>query len=173
MDIFTLIQTGFEAFIHSYFFGALKIFLGIYSFVLFIDILLILSLRNKTEMLKEGNVLFQNIHLSILRSSLKKRWLKIESRLQSGNISEYKVAILEADNSVDEALTDSGYKGTDMTQKIEQLRLVHVEDAIALDEVHQIRNRIVFEQDFHLDLDQTKKILETYRTYLKKLDYLE
>lgn len=173
MDIFTLIQTTAETFLDSYFFAALKIFFGIYTIVLFIDIVLALSLRNKTEMIKESNVLFQNIHLSRMRSSLKKQWIKIESRLQSGNISEYKVAILEADNSVGEALMDSGYKGVDMAQKIEQLRVVQPEDATILDEVHQIRNRIVFEQDFHPDLDQTKQILETYKTLLKKLDYLE
>jgi hypothetical protein len=173
MDIITIIQTAFDAFSQSYFFGALKIFFGIYTIVLIIDIVLILSTRNIKTLLRQGSYGSEFVP-SLTQSAMKNQWIKIENRLHSGNASEYKVAILEADNIVEGVLKDIGYdSGTDMKQKIEQLRAMQPDDAAILDDVHQIRNRIVFEQDFHPDLDQTKKTLETYKDFLKKFDYFQ
>ncbi len=170
MDSITIIQNASETFLHSYFFAALKIFLGVYVVVLLIDIILLLSFRNLRNEMRQGKLGSEFVP-SVPASVMKKQWSKIESRLQSGSVSEYKVAILEADNIIEKVLADTGHTGEDMAQKIEQLRMTQPDDAELLDGVHQIRNRIVFEQDFHLDFEQTEKALAVYKEYLKKFDY--
>jgi uncharacterized protein YutE (UPF0331/DUF86 family) len=173
MDILIIIQTAADAFLNSYFFAAVKIFFGIYTIVLIVDIILILSFRDIRKELRQGSY-GTGLVPSVSKSTMHKQWSAIEDRLKSGNISEYKVAILEADNIVEGILKDIGYNsGADMAQKIEQLGMMQPEDAAMLDEAHKIRNRIVFEQDFHPDLDQTRKILENYKNYLKKFDYFQ
>lgn len=172
MDIITLVQANFNDFLQSYFFAALKIFFGIYSIVLILNIVLILSFRNLGNILKQGTYGTEFVP-SLSQSVMKKRWTKIEERLRGNNVSEYKVAILEADSLVDGVLTDIGYVGADMAQKIEQLRVLQPEDAAVLDEAHQIRNRIVFEQDFQIDHTQSEKTLNIYKSYLKKFDYFQ
>lgn len=173
MDGIALIQTITNVFLHSYFFGALKMFFGLYTIVLFLDIILIFSFRDIGKDLRQGSYGSEFVP-SISKSAMKTRFEKIEARVKSGNLSEYKVAILEADHIVEGILKDIGYaSGTDMAQKIEQLSVTQPEDAAMLKEVHQIRNRIVFEQDFHPDLEQTKKIIEIYKNFLKKFDYFQ
>lgn len=173
MDIVTFAQAVIDAVLQSYTFGALKVFLGIYSVVLVLDLALLFYFTNFDE-LRRQRTMGSTFVPSITKSSMKSQWSAIEKRLKSGNASEYKVAILEADKIVEKILGDIGYNGnTDMKQKIEHLNVMQPEDAAALDEVHKIRNRIVFEQDFHLDLQETEKYLEIYKTYLKKFDYFE
>lgn len=173
MDILTTAQTLLTLLSQSYFFLALKIFFGIYTVILILDIVLILSFRNIGNALRQGRYGSELVP-SVSKSAMNTRWTKIENRLHSGNISEYKVAILEADAIIEGILADIGYNsGADMAQKIEQLRVMQPDDAAMLDEVHQIRNRIIFEQDFHPDLNQTKEILGTYKNYLKKFDYFQ
>lgn len=173
MDILTFAQTAFDGFFNSYFFAALKIFFAVYTIVLIIDIVLILSFRDLRGELRQGSY-GTSLVPSLSKSEMNKRWGKIDERLHSGNLSEYKVAILEADNIVEGILKDIGYdSGADMAQKIDQLEMMQPDDAAALKEVHQIRNRIVFEQDFHIDLGQAKQSLETYKDFLKKFDYFQ
>ena len=173
MDIVTLAQAVIDAVLQSYTFAALKIFLGIYSTVLVLDLALLFYFTNFDEMRRQ-RTMGSPFAPSITKSSMKSQWSAIEKRLRSGNVSEYKVAILEADKIIEKILGDIGYNGhSDMKQKIEHLNVMQPEDAAALDEVHKIRNRIVFEQDFQLDLDETKKYLEVYKNYLKKFDYFQ
>lgn len=171
MDLITLIQDGFETFLQSYTFAALKIFFIIYSIILILDIILLLSFRDISGILKQGKY-GTALMPSLSQSAMRKKWKTLEDRLASGNPSEYKVAILEADLIVEQILTDIGYDSkTDMGQKIEQLRVTQPEDADTIDRVHQLRNRIVFEENFEVSLDEARDALETYKNYLKKHDY--
>lgn len=173
MDILTFIQTTFDAFLQSYFFAALKIFLSIYTAVLIIDIVLLLSFRDLGEIVRQGKYGTPLVP-KMSKAEMNKQWTKIEERLRSGNASEYKVAILEADAIIEGVLKDIGYdSGADMAKKIEMLRVTQPSDAEMIDEVHQTRNRIVFDQDFQLDHSQAEKAIETYKTYLKKFDYFQ
>lgn len=173
MDIVTFAQSVIDTIAQSYTFAALKVFLAIYSVVLILDLGFLFYFINFNELRKQrfsGSPFVP----SISKSSMKSQWSVIEKRLASGNTSEYKVAILEADKIIEKILGDIGYNGnSDMKQKIEHLNVMQPEDAAAIDEVHKIRNRIVFEQDFHLNLQETEKYLEMYKKYLKKFDYFQ
>lgn len=173
MDLDILIgatQDFSRAFLDSYFFAALKIFLGIYTIVLIVDIVLLLYMRDVREDLKKTLYGTKYVPL-ITKAGMTKKWAAIERRLESGNPSEYKVAIIEADSLVNDIVKELGYEGDDMAKRLDRMALLQPEDAETLRSAHQIRNRIVFEQDFSVDRTQANEVLETFKEFLKKLEY--
>jgi hypothetical protein len=163
-----LAQRAWEWFSATHFFAALRIFLGIYTAVLLIDIVLLLSMRNLGEDLRKD--LFGAADVPVSRSRLKKQWKAVRDRLKSDNPSEYKVALLEADALVDKVLGNIGYKGENMAERLAQVTPEQMEDVEALREAHQLRNRVVFEQDFALGREQAEKALGVYEAFLTKME---
>lgn len=109
----------------------------------------------------------------VSKRKMRKRWNNILGRLESGNTSQYKVAIIEADALVEEFLKGVGYRGENMTQKLEQVGQTHLDEhRETLIEVHKLRNRIVHEADFELDQETAKDAIKVYENFLKYLDFL-
>lgn len=159
-------------FYHSPFVLAVKIFVGIYLSVLFIDIVLMLILRDVPSHLRVG-LKGADIPL-ISKSKMQKRWEKVKNRLKGGNPSQYKVAIIEADAIAEEILDGIGYKGANMTEKLEQVGENHLDDHLeALKGVHEIRNRIVHESDFEIDEPMAKAVIGVYENFLKYLEFMD
>jgi len=102
-----------------------------------------------------------------------KAWAKIKKKLETGDESEYKSAVIEADSLLNkslrnlqiglETLEESLRKrvGPDTISNIEKVK-----------EAHQIRNNIVSDPDFKLSLDLAKELLEIYEKALKDLSML-
>jgi len=158
-------------FFNSPFIFVLKILAGIYLAVIFVDIVLLLILRDIPEHLRVG-IKGMNI-TTVTKNKMRKRWNKVESLLKSGNASEYKLAIIEADAIADEILAGIGYKGANMAEKLEQIGSAHLDDHLeSLKGVHQIRNRIVHETDFEVDERLARTAVGVYENFLKYLELL-
>jgi len=160
--------TGFFA--HSFFIAAVKFFLFVYVLVLLVDLAILLILRGVSTDLKK--TFFGSERPLLRRSTIISRWEKILSYLQDDNQSQYKVAILEADAFADEILSGIGYKGATMAEKIIGIHDGQLETKDELAAAHQIRNRIVYEKDFALSLEDTQKLLDTYRKFFDELELL-
>ena len=167
--LLTQIIFGVEQFIaHSYIFAALKFFLFVYSAVLLVDIILVLMMRGlftdfKVAMYGENRPL-------ISKSTLIKRWEDILHRLESDNPSQYKVAILETDALADEILVDIGYHGETMTERLASVKGGQLETKDLLVAAHEVRNRIVQEQDFSLSQDEAKKIVHDFKVFFDEVE---
>lgn len=104
---------------------------------------------------------------------LTKEWAKIKKRLETGTESEYKLAILEADSLLNgalrnlriglETLEESLKKrvGQDTFSNVEQIK-----------EAHRVRNNIVYDMAYKLDLERAKEILKIYEQALRELSVL-
>ena len=158
-------------FYNSQFIFVVKILAAIYLAVLVIDIILLLILRGVGSNVRVG-LRGTDIPL-VTKSKMKKRWEKIKTRLDSGNPSQYKVAIIEADVIADEMLSGLGYKGSNMAEKLEQVGTAHLDDHLeALKGAHEIRNRIVHEENFQVDERLAKAVLGVYENFLRYLELL-
>jgi hypothetical protein len=95
---------------------------------------------------------------------MSKRWDKIKKRIESGAESDYKLAIIDADDFLEEVLDKRGYEGDDFKESIEKAAklLSGIENDILA--AHEVRNSIVYNADFKLSVDQAKKILDTYES---------
>jgi len=161
----------FVSFYNSQFIFVVKILAAIYLAVLVIDVILLLILRGIGATVRVG-LRGMDIPL-VTRSKMQKRWEKIKNRLDSNNPSQYKVAIIEADVVADEMLSGIGYKGANMAEKLEQVGIAHLDDHLeALKGAHEIRNRIVHEENFQVDERLAKAVLGIYENFLRYLELL-
>jgi len=98
---------------------------------------------------------------------MSKQWDKIKKRMESGAESDYKLAIIDADDFLAEVLDEGGYDGKDFEESIKKAgRMI----APILDDVlaaHETRNSIVYNPDYKLSTEQAKKVLDTYESAVK------
>ena len=100
---------------------------------------------------------------------LSKQWDRIKKRIESGAESDYKLAIIDADDFLGEVLDSGGYDGKDFEESIKKAgRMI----TPILDDVlkaHETRNSIVYNPDFKISADQAKKVLDTYESAAKSI----
>jgi hypothetical protein len=94
-----------------------------------------------------------------------KRWNKIKERISSGSEPEYKLAVIEAEDFLVEVLDDRGYEGKDFVENLK--KAAKLISPLLLSEImsaHEVRNSIVYNPDYKLDIEQTKKVLNIYES---------
>ena len=93
---------------------------------------------------------------------IEKDWNKIKARLDTGLESEYKLAIIEADNMMDSVLKRMGYGGENLGERLGSLTSATLPNIEEIKEVHQIRNNIVRDPNYTVTLDDVRKIMDAY-----------
>ncbi len=100
---------------------------------------------------------------------MSKRWSKVKKRIESGAESDYKLAIIDADDFLGEVLDNRGYEGKDFDESIkkaEKLISLIFNDVLR---AHEVRNYIVYNPDYKLAADEAKKILDTYESAINSV----
>ncbi len=103
------------------------------------------------------------------RELIHKNWNKLLERVKSGDERDLRLAIIEADGLVDEVLKEHGHPGNDMGERMKSIHPSEFGNINELWEAHKIRNRLVHEADFHLQMDEYKKIISVYHRVLEEL----
>ncbi len=102
-----------------------------------------------------------------------RRWENILNYLFSNNENDWKQAILEADTMLFDLLTELGFQGETLGDK---LKNVNTESFRSLDsawEVHNIRNRIAHEGSaFSFSLHETKRVIALYEQIFRDFGYI-
>ena len=101
-----------------------------------------------------------------------KKWEKIKERLGTGSEPEAKLALIEADSLLDEALKDQGYAGESLGERLEKLTVDILPNLAKTQEVHKIRNNIIHDPTYKFNLEEAKKALGVYQKALTNLDAL-
>ena len=160
----------FINFYHSSAFSVIKVFLSIYVIILIIDVILIIFARGTGADIR---TIMKGIDMPAgSKGKMTRRWLKIMKRLESGEDSQYKAAVLEAHAFVDEILKGIGYKGKNMAERLEQIKPGQFDNVDDLWKAHKIRNQIIKESSFQVDLNLAKEIIEIYENLLKSLEFI-
>ena len=101
------------------------------------------------------------------------RWEAVEKYMRSNNPSDWKVAIMEADNMLDEVVKRMGYHGDTLG---ERMKNIEASDFPYLDEVwqaHKTRNRIAHTgTDFPISRSTAEDTVNIYYRTFKELGYL-
>lgn len=98
-----------------------------------------------------------------------RNWKRITKRLETTSESEYKLAIIEADNLLNKILARMGYKGEGLENKLKQVTEIVIPNLDSLAKAHKLRNDIIYNPDYRLTFDQTKKILDIYEETFRNL----
>lgn len=166
-----IIINYFAEFYNSSFATTIKIFLGIYSIVLIVDIVLLLILRG---MGADIRTLIKGVDMPVAsRSKMMNRWQKIVNRLDTSSEAQYKIAILEADKFVDEILEGISHKGENMTEKLEKMHPGQLENMAELARAHKIRNEIIQNKNFSVDEKTARQAVAIYENVLKEFEFID
>ena len=101
-----------------------------------------------------------------------KQWQKTKGRLETELESEYKLAVIEADSALDEILKKMGYPGDTIGEKLEKINVAVLPSVEEVREAHKIRNNIVHDPDYRINLDGVKKVITIYEKALTDLGAL-
>lgn len=174
MDALNNIITAISAIYNSVFFSVVEFLLGIYAVVLFADIVLMLIQRGVSGDMRDTK-LGMDVPPEMItkKSKLKKKWDKITEGMRSDNESLWKVAIIEADNIIDDLIARMKYPGANMSERLDGINPGQIDNIEELRRAHEVRNRIIHEEDFKLDKKQADEIIGYYENFLKYFEVLE
>lgn len=169
-SLFGILPVVWEVINQSLLFAVIKWFLMIYTVVLFIDVVILLSQRGVTENLKMQ--LYGTTRPILSKNKAAERFRKIEQRLENDNPSQYKAAVLEADQFADDVLRESGYDGKNMGERLAGINPGQLLSYDQLKSAHEIRNRIVNEPNFSLSREEAEQLLGQYKALFVELELL-
>lgn len=100
---------------------------------------------------------------------MSKQWNRIKKRTESGAESDYKLAIIDADDLLAEVLDNRGYDGKDFQESIKKAGKLIVSILDDVLRAHETRNAIVYNQDYKISADEAKKILDIYESAVNSI----
>lgn len=101
-----------------------------------------------------------------------RRWQAVLEKIESVNPSDWKLAVIEADNIVDEIIKHIGYQGTSFGERLMQIEPSDFDNLQNVWEAHKIRNRIAHEAGHALGQDEARRAIALFEKALKELKYL-
>lgn len=100
---------------------------------------------------------------------ISKKWSKIKKRVESGAESDYKLAIIEADDFLSNILFDGGFEEEAFEDSIKNASKMFLSGVSEILSAHEIRNSIVYNQDFKISGEQAKKVLDVYESAINTI----
>ena len=101
---------------------------------------------------------------------IEKDWKKTRIRLETGLESEYKLAIIEADNMLNEMLARMNIQGDGLGGKLENIANSILDNVEEVKQVHKVRNNIIHDPNYKISLEQAKQVLDVFEKAFKSLD---
>ncbi|MEK7066180.1 MAG: hypothetical protein AAB965_01240 [Patescibacteria group bacterium] len=100
-------------------------------------------------------------------------WEDITDHIDSENEAQWKLALIDSDKILDDALREAGYVGVGVGELLKDADVKHgfksLQDAW---EAHKTRNRIAHESGFQLTKHEAKNAVERYKRAFQDLGYL-
>ena len=100
-------------------------------------------------------------------------WLSVLSHLSSADPSRWKLSIMEADSMLDKLLSQLGYEGESIGEKLKETDPKHFRHLPAAWEAHAVRNRIAHEgASFELSSREAKRIISLYQEIFQEFGFI-
>ncbi|NTV22457.1 MAG: hypothetical protein HGB03_02705 [Candidatus Yonathbacteria bacterium] len=101
------------------------------------------------------------------------RWEVVRMHVASSVPSDWRMAIIEADNILDDMVKRMGYEGKDLG---ERLRAVEPSDFLSIQsawEAHKVRNKIAHEGlGFEISQREAKRVIDLYEQVFREFEYI-
>jgi len=149
----------------------LKFLLGIYLLVIIIDIILLTIARGINSNIRH---LLYGIDLPIefghKKKVTRKKWNTLKLSLESEKENDWKVMIIKADEMIFNLIRKLGHKEKNMGEALENINENQINGIDKIREAHEIRNRIIHEDDFRLSKEEAMEVMKKYESFLLFFD---
>ena len=151
--------------------GSIEFFSAVISAALIAGIVILIIKTNWLGLKVER---FRHIILktNLSRELAKKEWAKIETHFYRGDENDLKIAIIEADKLLEEALREAGIRGATLGDRLKNIKPNKLPDLDQVWQAHRLRNDIVHQPTFKLKRDLAERALNIYESTLKQLGLL-
>ncbi len=177
LKIYKLFTEGFSGFSGGG--GFLKTVDSVVSFILsilsifFITVIIYVLVRKHEMREKKARKLSRPLEAEIEVFKKNERWQTVLKHVYSENSSDWRLAIIEADNILEEMVTRIGYKGENLGDK---LKSIEPSDFLTLQdawEAHKVRNKIAHEGlNFQIDHREAKRVISLFEKVFKEFEYI-
>lgn len=98
------------------------------------------------------------------------RWQDVLNHLESENPNDWKLAIIEADVLLDDAIKEKGYAGKTLGERLKSISSAHMHTLDDAWDAHRIRNRVAHEgADFILTQKLARNTITQYQRVFEEL----
>lgn len=99
-------------------------------------------------------------------------WVRIKNMLNSSNVSDWKVAVLEADKMLDHLISTLGYQGEDLGSKLMKIERADFRTLEEAWQAHKFRNRIAHTPKLDLDRNPFEEAINNFEKVFREFDYI-
>jgi len=101
------------------------------------------------------------------------RWEVVWNHLRSESPSEWRIAILEADTMLDDAMKRAGARGDTLGERLKSLDSANFQTLQLAWDAHKVRNLIAHEGvNFQLTEREARRVIDMYQKVLQELKYI-
>ena len=113
------------------------------------------------------------LETNLPKETAKKEWTKIEQHFYKGDENDLKIAVIEADKLLEEALRESGIRGISLGDRLKSLKPEQLPNLDQVWQAHRLRNDIVHQPTFKLKRDLAERALNIYEETLRSFKLLD
>lgn len=100
------------------------------------------------------------------------RWVMVQERVNSANPSDWKLAVLEADNMLDDLVRRMGFRGENLGERLKAVEPSDFSSIQSAWEAHKVRNRIAHEGSFVLSQREARRIVGLYEQVFREFHFI-
>lgn len=100
---------------------------------------------------------------------LSQNWEDIVEQARDDNESERKLAIIEADDMIDSALSQMGYKGDNLMEKLDGLNEDIIPKINELRAAHRLKRDLVYDPNKSVSKEEAEEVIKDYEATFKDL----
>jgi len=146
--------------------------------ILFIGVIIYSLVRMREIQIHEKKELDHEIKEALARDAEAERehnprWRYITNLIESPNESDWRIAIIEADNMLEEALGERGYEGDSIGEKLKGASVNSFPTLQSAWDAHNFRNKIAHEGiDFPISQIETRRVVRMYQNVFEELNVI-
>ena len=112
-------------------------------------------------------------HASTQDKELLDQWARIQQFVGSVREAEWKLAVIEADKYVDDALKQHGFAGESMGERLMLIKPDQLTSLQDLWDAHKLRNLLVHEAGYKITHEQATAAIHAFEKVLRELGVLQ
>lgn len=100
---------------------------------------------------------------------IRRRLERIQKKMETGLEADWKMAVLESRDLLNEVLERNGYQGKTLEERLEKIEKDILPNKEEILRTHRIYENMIADPDYHLTLTEAKKFLDTVEGIFKNL----